>query len=328
MPSTTTSDPSGKMNVSTTLTAQQTTIDSGSASQAALTPNTLANVTNSAVTLLGACYAFEAVGGYSTAKTFATITQRLQTELTKNTDIAGAVQLLFPASKLNELLGAYTATSDTFDVNSIDITASSLLTELNGADKVLAVGSLSSLYTDFSKYVLTYFGMYDAANPGNGATGLATLFGESNTLSTITANNGLFDAAAFLTLINKQASGTGTTNNITGLTGYVRIENVVQLLRNAVATDPFANRTSPAIGVSNGFLADDLIFVPTNGMEIVLEVTIEKNIFPASNSTTTGVNAAEGNDTSATIDANTSTTSTNATVITKTTSVPLLIKLT
>jgi hypothetical protein len=73
----------------------------------------------------------------------------------------------------------------------------------------------------------------------------------------------------------------GSYNNV--LDGSIVVNNITQLLRDAVSANPFNNRnpTESTTGVSAGFLANDLIFVPNNGIEITLKVEIDKTAFGA-----------------------------------------------
>ena len=69
----------------------------------------------------------------------------------------------------------------------------------------------------------------------------------------------------------------------TGLNGSIVIENITELLRDAVSANPFNNRPldSSSNGVTTGFLAKDLIFIPSDGISITLQVLIDNEAFPS-----------------------------------------------
>jgi hypothetical protein len=275
----------------------------------------------------GPVYCIQAYGGYNTTQSFDTV-HRLSETVIGRYDVTGSVEVLMDVRLFNNKIGIgkdasnlniSTPTSAYYDdsnnmltTDSFSISASEFVYDIstNGnTNCIISVGVLSTIYSDFSNYVATYFGMPNL--PSTGATnpneyGFATLF--SNTPN-FNPNGGVFDKNAFVNLIN---AGVTTTNgggtigrmgtdgsgaNITALAGTVTISGITALLRNAVDVNPFGNRNPSTgttasdpydrsnYGVTDGFFADDLFFIPSNGINITLTLTIDQEAFgnPANN---------------------------------------------
>jgi hypothetical protein len=120
------------------------------------------------------------------------------------------------------------------------------------------------------------------------------------------------------------------------MTGSITISNITKLLRYAVDSNCFGNRipdntagTSGAagdainFGVNNGFLANDLIWVPT-GIEVTLKLAIDAESFNPINNR--GPNYVV-QDTTVEAGNFSSTTSATTTLITRVVKVPMLIRL-
>jgi len=173
--------------------------------------------------------------------------------------------------------------------------------------------------------------------------GFATLF--SNPADFL-PNSGVFDPSAFLSIIvAKPNAGDGAY--VTDLSGQLVIGGITQLLRNAVDANPFGNRnpqtgTTAAdphdranYGVTDGFFADDLIFVPTNGMTITLNLGVDSEYYQTPlNNPATGANPETVNTSSTTNYTAGSTTTTITkqqvtalTNISQTVTAPLLIRM-
>ena len=305
-----------------------------------VTPNAAANVSdhsaatgkNGTGSYYGAAaqfYAFSATGGFSMNQGFNQI--KFQTENAISTfDLTNAVQVSFDVRAFNRKLGIFkdtdnitllpaaqnvgegagiyydtvndqfvnTASGSPVAFDSITLTADQFRTGLTNASQVLSVGYYNTLYSDFISYVKSYFGY---------AGGFSTLFQNAETFN---YNNGLFDGSALINLIN--ASGIPMTDPsaafIQNVSGSITIPNVTEVLRFAVDSNCFGNRT-PAVtsaagsntstdptdhsnyGVQDGFIAGDLIWVPT-GTTVTLGVGIDSeavssalnNIGPAATS--------------------------------------------
>ena len=197
----------------------------------------------------------------------------------------------------------YSDVSNMLNIDSFTIGASEFVYDLsaNGnVNSIISVGVLSTIYSDFSNYVATYFGMPNipaSGIPNVNEYGFATLFSNSPDFN---PNNGVFDKEAFINLVNAGVSTPGVTAwgstdgsgaNITPLSGYITISGITQLLRNAVDANPFNNRNPTTgttasdpydrsnYGVTDGFLADDLFFIPNNGIQITLSLAIDQEAF-------------------------------------------------
>jgi len=183
------------------------------------------------------------------------------------------------ASVLNGKLGTFDTVDDCFKINgtettSITFTSDNFRTALASTADVISVGSLSTLYSDFKSYVGVYFGF-------NG--GFETLFAAA-TEFTIDGDD-LFEADSLVALINGADAGAASPYTKI-MTGEITISNITQLLRFAVDSNCFGNRTPSGstsdaagnFGVNNGFLANDLIWVPA-GIQITLKLAIDAESF-------------------------------------------------
>jgi hypothetical protein len=316
---------------------------SGSANTAGL-PNT--NV------YTGPVYCIQASGSFSTTQTFDTI-QRLAETVIGKYDVTGAVEVLMDVRLFNNKIGIlkdgsninltvptssfYGDVSNMLYTDSFTIQAQEFIADISNAgatSSIVSVGNLKTIYSDFSNYVATYFGMPNL--PSTGATnpneyGFATLFANDPNFD---PNSGVFDCSAFYQLLTK-AQGTPGANtwtdnsggSVTGLQGSLTVSNITALLRNAVDANPFGNRNPSTgttasdpydrsnYGVTDGFFADDLFFIPSNGINITLKLNIDQEAFPSplNNAgtqfmTTTSGTAYSGNYAGIDLSANTDTT--------------------
>ena len=263
------------------------------------------SLVNLSTPLTNTYYAWLATGGFTVAKGF---DQILKSDLSTNfvsKDVTNALQIKMYASSLNAKLGAFgtdASGTDSWANDSITISAADLKTDLvaiNGANTagIISVGKLSTLYEDFRDYVRAYFGY---------AGGFASLFTGDTTFN---VNGGVFDAAAFKSLI----AGSGTTASpdtensayTDNLEGNIVISNINQLLRYAVDADVFGNRSPTATsatpdaqdptyannyGMEDGFMPDDIIFVDA-GFYVKLQVNVAEETYTAPiNNPNTGSN--------------------------------------
>jgi hypothetical protein len=243
----------------------------------------------------GVFYTIVGTGGYTMVQGLPTIVLASQNPLFQY-DVTNAVQVLFDVRKFNKKLGLikdasniniidtsynYNGNTNRFVNDSITITASDFVNDLS-ASHVLSVGAYSSLYSDFDTYVNTYFSY---------AGGFASLFAS---VSTFDINGGIFDASAFINIINgKTIDASGAY--IKDLSGSITIYNINNLLQYAVTTNIFANRDSSNgntasdstnranYRVQDGFEAGDLIFIPS-GTNITLNLSITNQGVPYYNS--------------------------------------------
>jgi len=269
-------------------------------------------------------YAFGATDGFVMERQFDDITLRPADTISRF-DVTDAVQVTVDASVLNAKLGTFDTVTDSFliddeTVDAITFTSNDFRTALASTEDVISVGSLSTLYSDFKSYVGVYFGF-------NG--GFETLFAAASEF-TIDSDD-LFEADSLVALINGEAAGEDPATPYTKvMTGSITISNITKLLRFAVDSNCFGNRVPSGsaaadatnFGVNNGFLANDLIWVPT-GIEVTLKLAIDAESFNPINNR--GPNYVQNTDLT---EGNfSSTTTATTTLITRVIKVPMLIRL-
>jgi len=219
----------------------------------------------------GLYYALSGTGGFSIEQGLKTITM-LPVNRINQYDVTSSLQVLFPASVLNAKLGTFDTTTYLWPNESITVTNTDFVTNVNVAADVISVGALSTLYSDFILYVNEYFGY---------ANGFSTIFTLS---SQIDVNNGVFDANQFIKLIGGSAlnpPNPTTGEYVTDLSGSVTFGYINELLSNVINANPFNNRPTTGNGgagfsLQDGFVAGDLLFVPT-GFTITLNMLINTN---------------------------------------------------
>jgi len=269
-------------------------------------------------------YAFSATDGFVMERQFADIEFR-EADTIPRFDVTDAVQVLVDASLFNSKLGTFDTVDDCFKIDgdettSIEFTSDNFRTALASDVDVISVGTLSTLYSDFKTYVGTYFGF-------NG--GFETLFAAA-TEFTIDEDD-LFEADSLVALIAGTAGEDPATPYTKIMTGSITISNITKLLRFAVDSNCFGNRvpsgTDPTdatnFGVNNGFLANDLIWVPA-GIQVTLKLAIDAESFnPINNRGPTYA----VQDTTVETGNFSSITSATTTLITRVVKAPLLIRL-
>jgi len=267
-------------------------------------------------------YAFGATDGFVMERQFADIELR-EADTISRFDVTNAVQITVDASVFNGKLGTFDTVDDCFKIDgdettSIEFTSDNFRTALASVEDVISVGALSTLYSDFKTYVGVYFGF-------NG--GFETLFAAA-TEFTIDEDD-LFEADSLVALI--AGADTGDSAPYTKvMTGSITISNITKLLRFAVDSNCFGNRVPSGtdatdetnFGVNNGFLANDLIWVPA-GITVTLKLAIDAESFNPINNR--GPNYVQ--DTSIDNGNFQSTTSATTTLITREVKAPMLIRL-
>jgi hypothetical protein len=269
-------------------------------------------------------YAFGATDGFVMERQFADITLRPADTISRF-DVIDSVQVTVAASVLNTKLGTFDTVDDCFkiddaEVDTITFTSNDFRTALESAEDVISVGSLSTLYSDFKTYVGVYFGF-------NG--GFETLFAAASEFNIDTTN--VFDAESLVALIQGEAAGEDPATPYTKvMTGSITISNITKLLRFAVDSNCFGNRVPSGsaasdetnFGVNNGFLPNDLIWVPA-GIEVTLKLAIDAESFNPINNR--GPNYVQNTDsTEGNFESHTTATTT---LITRVVKVPMLIRL-
>lgn len=207
--------------------------------------------------LIGLFYTITAQGGYSISQEFPMI--RLATVNPINEyDITNALQIALSADIFNEKLGTYTSLYNNTIYNrwqndTINLTASEFVANIVTPSQVISLGTYTTLYSDFISYVNNYFSY---------AGGFNSLFASVNEFN---FNSGVFDANAYISLINDPLAITGT----------ITIYNVNNLLQYAVDNNVFGNRANiSGNSIIDGFRPGDLILVPS-GTTITLNLQID-----------------------------------------------------
>ncbi|NDB84548.1 MAG: hypothetical protein EB127_17870 [Alphaproteobacteria bacterium] len=92
-------------------------------------------------------------------------------------------------------------------------------------------------------------------------------------------NHGVFDASAFLQVINKSTFNMAGSY-ISDLSGVIRLTDITNDLVYAIETNVFNNRTgfSYPQDIARGFMTKDLVFVP-EGFTITLSLDIQSEIY-------------------------------------------------
>ena len=300
-------------------------------------------------------YAFNASGGFQMERGFDPSFRPF--EIIPRFDVTDSIQVLFDVATFNAKMGlyknatndalvstSYNTTEDYFtnpdgsELSEITISTADFKTGLNvNGKQVFSVGKYATLYSDFKNYVSSYFG-FDG--------GFSSLFTAASEFNIDTDNH--FDGASFVRLLN------GETQNANGsyindLSGSITISNITKLLRYAVDSNCFGNRTpgtsdasgnyldgsgtsiDPSYnnnyGPTDGFIAGDLIWVPS-GTTITLKLDIDSEAFLPLNNVGPSFAATNYSQTTSYTGTNFSQ-NTNATTnqITRTVKAPLLIKL-
>lgn len=219
----------------------------------------------------GLYYALTGTGGFVIQQGLKTVTMSPINRINQY-DVTSSVQVLFPASVMNNYLGNYDTVNNVWANENISISNTEFVANVNSPSKIISVGSLSTLYSDFILYVNEYFGY---------ANGFSTIFTLS---SQIDVNNGVFDANAFVKLIGGSAlnpPNISTGQYVSDLSGTINFGYINELLSNVISADPFNNRPTTGndgagYSIQDGFIAGDLLFVPT-GLTITLNMQMNTN---------------------------------------------------
>jgi hypothetical protein len=253
----------------------------------------------------GYYYAFYGEGGFTMDQCFNTINLIQQNPLLRY-DVTKALQVRFDVRTFNEKLNLYKDASniyvlessfntvtDNFPNDNITITATEFVSGMT-EDQVISVGAYSTMYSDFIQLVNTYFGY---------AGGFSSLFSSA---SEFDINGGVFDASSVIKIINEYDLSGG--ENVKQVTGSITISNINNLLKYAIDSNVFKNRTTQQstgsasdtiydvsgyaydnslnksnYGMADGFIAGDLIFIPagtTIGLHLVIDT---ENYTPLNN---------------------------------------------
>ena len=287
-------------------------------------------------TLTGNQLCFVGTGGFVLAENFAKIKAADSGGL-QTFDVTQAVQVLMDVRYFNSLIGlekgldnisipdntagiiysSYSDAADTFMVkptskvisssapynwetdvklDGVKITPSDLRDNLKYEKQIDSTGAFAGVYSRFKSDVLKYFGW---------SGGFASLFAGS---SDFDINSGVDTTTGFLTkngmrdlLTTTTATTTVTENYISPITGDLTLATVIKMLRYAVDSNAFENRTSAAtatldsykksartitkitgdgvlgeftdFGVGDGFIHGDLLYFK-DGLTCTLQLTL------------------------------------------------------
>ena len=200
-------------------------------------------------------------------------------------NVSNAFQVLFDVRKFNTLLGltkdasniqilssSYDISSDSFANNSITLPFTDFFSQIN-SNTIISIGSLIYISTDFNAYIDTFYNEINLSTIYSLPSNFNPFNGISNTIEFITS---------LITSLLSSIDSSGVVSKsinwvvVSGLDGNINIPNINGLLRYAVQTNAFGNRipdstTYSSYGVFNGFLANDLIYIP-DGLKIILNV--------------------------------------------------------
>ena len=300
----------------------------------------------------GSVYALGATGGFVMERGFDDIKLAASSE-PLNVDVTNSVQVMMDVATFNAKLRLVKNSSNTavvtssFDevndyftkidgseLNEISISATEFKNGITKSAQVISVGKYSTLYSSFQSYVATYFG-FDG--------GFSSLFTAASEFAIDTDNH--FDGASFKRLLSGEALD-AAGSYISDLSGSITISNITKLLKYAVNANTFGNRTPIAdlaqnstgdavdpvdknnYGVEDGFIAGDLIWVPS-GTTVTLKLKIDSESFaPLNNQGSSNASStAQSQSTSFTSTNFSMNTSATTELITRTCTAPLLIKL-
>lgn len=267
----------------------------------------------------GSVYVLSATGGFTMERGFDTI-KLAEADAPAYIDVTDAIQIKLDVATFNSKLDltSFDAVTDSFGVDEVTLTAEDLTAGLTSASQVISVGKYSTLYSDFQAYVAAYFG-FDG--------GFSSLFAAASEFAIDTDNH--FDGASFIALLTGVAAAP-EGNYISDLSGSITVSNIAKLLKYSVDANVFGNR-DPEVknwGVSDGFVAGDLIWVP-EGTTITLKLAIDPEGFAPLNNAGPGygANTAQTQTTSFTSTNFELETTATTTLITRVAKAPLLIKL-
>lgn len=246
---------------------------------------------------IGLFYAYEGSGGFVMEQGIAS-TIIFPFNNVNRYDVTNSLQIKYDVRTFNQKLGltkdasntgilstSYEESNNGFNVENIVLTAFEFKSAITPAN-IISVGAYGTMYNNFQILLNNYFGYPE---------GFTSLF---TTTSTVNINGGIFDASAMINLMNYSilnASG----EYVNTITGSITIQQVNGLLRFASQNNSFNNR--PTQTIEDGFIENDLIYVPT-GTTITLVANIinadtaNNNIIPTNSGLTSIIQSSPGPD--------------------------------
>jgi hypothetical protein len=206
----------------------------------------------------GSHYAIQGSGGFVIKDSYSVQLSAIQK--VGKYDMTDAVQLLFPADHINRMLGGFNSISGRFFKDSITISANQLVSGLD-KEHIISVGSLDSIYYDYQKYINSFFGY--------SLKGSSLFTNESQ----VAFGNGVFDKSGLYAMLKEKTICPYSGEVKDGLSGYIEIHNIGEILMRINQLDLFGNRVrcDNNIDISQGFIAGDLIYI-SEGINIKLDL--------------------------------------------------------
>jgi hypothetical protein len=181
----------------------------------------------------GSHYAITARGGFE-INTISEIKLKPLLQFGKY-DLTNAVQLLLKKNIINAKLGEYI--NGEFSENSVRLTVDDFQFDNS---RIISLGSLESVYTEFKHYIYDYFKMSLAIH----------IFNEQNI--------DIFDRTELCKMINENR-----------MSGFIEIIDCNSILKTLLESNICGNRENALI--EEGFIEGDILFIP-NGLSIFLSV--------------------------------------------------------
>jgi len=203
----------------------------------------------------GSHYAIQGSGGFVIQDSYSVHLSAIQN--VGKYDMTNAVQILFPAARINQLLGGFNSVSGKFFKDSITIGPEQLLGGLE-KESIVSVGSLDSMYLDYQKYICDFFGF--------SIRGSSIFTNDSQ----VAIGGGIFDRGSLWSLLKEVSICPYSGDVKQSLNGYIEIHTIGEILMRINTLDLFGNRNGePNIG--RGFIGGDLIYI-REGIDIKLDV--------------------------------------------------------
>lgn len=165
-------------------------------------------------------------------------------------DMTNAVQILYSANRLNNMLGGFNCITGRFHHDCITIRSEEFCNMLK--TDIVSVGSLDSIYFDYKKHIQEYFGF------------AGSMF--------VDEVENVFDNGSLLSLLHEKTICPYSGEITNACNGYIEIKNIDETLHKMCDLNIFGNRHSSDI--SNGFLSGDLVYVK-GGIEISMDIDMK-----------------------------------------------------
>lgn len=227
-------------------------------------------IINTDASYIGLFYAYEGSGGFVMQKGIASTTI-IPVNTINQYDVTNSLQIKYDVREFNQKLGlfkdesntvilstAYDENNNIFPSENITLTASEFSINVTPSN-IISVGAYSELYNNFQSLLNNYFGYPE---------GFTSLF---TTTSNININGGVLDASAIVNLM-KYSALNASGEYVNTMTGSITIEYINGFLQYACRNNPFNNRSEETT-VRDGFIENDLVYVPT-GTTITLIANI------------------------------------------------------